>query len=291
MTQQSDLLKLVKSTTLSDLQSMIAARGKLDKLLEKKSALKGNISAIDQEITSIEQSLTRPTSKTKAPSSSRKKSPATKKKKTRTRRAKRGSQPSMQSLIAEILREKNRPLSVNEIADALLNEKSYKTTSKDIKHQLRVMLSLNKKGLFKKLGSGMYGSAERKAPAQDKGVVKTEKAPVRPSKKATPKKTAPKVQAVTKKKATPRNTPPAKPKPVKKALPKKIVQPSIESLIADVLREKKKPMTVYEIAGALLNEKKYQTTSQKFDVQVRILLSKNKKGLFTKLGAGKFGLA
>lgn len=214
---QSDLLQLVRSTSLSDLQSMIAAREKIEGLLEKKSSLLKDISAIDQEITSIEKSLARSASKALAPGG-RKRSSATRRKRSRGRRGKRASQPSMQSLIAEILREKGRPLSVNEIADTLLNERSYKTTSKNFKHQLRVMLSLNKKGLFKKLGSGMYASAAESTPAGDERALKPEavaKDGVVPEKKTA---AAPKKKSATKKTSgTDKKRPaPAKPKSVKK---------------------------------------------------------------------------
>jgi hypothetical protein len=267
---KSDLLKMLESTSLSDLKSMILAKEKLDKLLNQKSALEEDLSKVDKEIESITLSIGKPGSRTRVA----KKTLATRKK--RARAGNKSLQPSIQSLVVEILQEKKKSLSVNEIADSLLNEKKYKTASANFKNQLRVVLYRNQKGLFKKLGSGQFALAGQKAERKSRPVSK---------KKASTKK-----KVVQKKTSAPniRMVVTAVPKPISA---KKIVQPSIQSLIVDILGEKKKAMTVFEIAGALLNEKKYQTTSKNFDEQIRKLLSKNGKGLFKKVKAGTFGLA
>jgi hypothetical protein len=267
---------------------MIITKEKLDKLLEKKSALELDLTRVDREIESITRSVERTGSKPTAV----KKVPPTNQE--RVRKGKKSSQPSIESLVVEILKEKKRTLAVNEIAVSLLNEKKYMTSSANFKNQLRVILYRNQKGLFKNVGPGEFALAGEKVSAGEKAEPKTK--PPSPLKTPVIKKSGTKKEAVQKKKSAP--TKPvvkrtvAKPKSPKKGSPtKKIAQPSIESLIVDVLKEKKKPMTVYEIAGALLNEKKYQTTSKNFDDQIRILLSKNTKGAFKKLKAGQFGLA
>jgi hypothetical protein len=280
---KSDLMKILESTSLSDLKSMIITKEKIDKLLNQKSTLERDLSKIDNEIESITGSFAKPGSKTPII----KKTPATRKKK--SARGKKPIQPSIQSLVVEILKEKKKSLSVNEIADSLLNEKKYKTTSGNFKNQLRVILYRNQKGLFKKLGSGEFALAGEKEEPKTKTSAPKTKAVSR-KKASAKKKVVQKNRAVFEKKVIVKSV--TKPISAKKELPaKKIVQPSIQSLIVDVLKEKKKPMTVYEIAGSLLNEKKYQTTSKNFDEQIRKLLSKNNKGLFKKLKSGTFGLA
>jgi repressor of nif and glnA expression len=105
------------------------------------------------------------------------------------------SQPSIQTLIVEILQEKKKPLSVNEIADSLLKEKKYKTKSANFKNQLRVLLYRNQKAMFKKVGTGQFGLAgPGKAPAAGKVAVK--KKPVVKKKVVAKKKAAPKKKAV-----------------------------------------------------------------------------------------------
>jgi len=178
---QSHLLKMLKSTSLCDLKSMIIAKEKLEKLLEKKSSLEKDLSSVDQQIASIEQSLGASTSKTRAA----KKTSATTTKKPAARRRKT-SQPSIQSLIIQVLQEKKGPVSVNEIADSLLNDKGYKTSSANFKNQLRVLLYRNDKRLFKKVGSGQFALAEEKAPASQ--IVEGKKAVAK--KKASTKKKA-----------------------------------------------------------------------------------------------------
>ena len=59
-------------------------------------------------------------------------------------------------MIAEILKEKKKPLGVNDICDALLKEKKYKTKAKNFKANVRILLYKNEKGLFRKSGPGRF---------------------------------------------------------------------------------------------------------------------------------------
>ena len=72
---------------------------------------------------------------------------------------------------------------------------------------------------------------------------------------------------------------------------KKPAQKPISALIVDILKAKKKPVSVNEICDILLKEKGYKTTSKKFSNQIRVLLYSNDKGLFKKAGPGAFKLA
>jgi len=67
--------------------------------------------------------------------------------------------------------------------------------------------------------------------------------------------------------------------------------PSIESLIVEILRERKGPVSVNDIADTLLTEKGYKTRSANFKNQLRVLLYRNQKGLFNKVDAGQFELS
>jgi len=299
---KSNFSKMLNTVSVADLKSLLTAKEKLDKLQLKKSSLEKDLASVDKEIASLQGSLGKPVSAMRRGRKPGQKQSISKKKAVRAKRkpAAKGTkpaQPSIQSLILEILKDKKKPLSVNEIADSLLKEKKYKTKSSNFKNQLRVLLYRNQRGLFKKVGAGQFGLAGGKAPHGVK-VAPKEKAVAK--KKVRAKKAATKKKVVQKKKAAPKKRvvkkavkkAVAKPKSVKIApAKKKIVQPSIESLIVDVMKEKQKPLNVYELADTILNEKKYQTTSKEFDQQISVLISKNKKELFKKLGEGKFELA
>jgi uncharacterized Zn finger protein len=72
---------------------------------------------------------------------------------------------------------------------------------------------------------------------------------------------------------------------------KRIAQPPLSSVIVEILETRKKPLKVSEIHDALLNEKKYKTRAKNFKANVRIMLYKNEKELFKKVGPGAFTLA
>jgi hypothetical protein len=80
-------------------------------------------------------------------------------------------------------------------------------------------------------------------------------------------------------------------RPRRAAKKERIVQPSLSSLVVQILKEKKKPQKVNDITEALLSEKKYKTQAKNFKANVRILLYKNDKKLFKKVGPGQYGLA
>ncbi len=183
---------MLESVSLKDLQSLVTAKGKLDKLLEQKSSIEKDLASVDSEIAAIRKSLGKP-GPGKAPA---KTAPVSRKK--RARRKKTG-QPSIQTLIVEILREKKKPLSVNEISDILLKEKKYKTKSANFKNQLRVLLYRNDKGLFTKAGTGKFGlKAAGQTPAA-KAIPVAKKASSKKKKTAARKKTAVKKVAAKKK--------------------------------------------------------------------------------------------
>ena len=189
--KRQDLAQVLKSISARELKGLISVREKLDTLEKKRRELAKNLAAVDKEISSlkaapVKSSVTKkpgpkkkvakkkvtkkkPVAKKKAPKKKAKKAPAAKKKTTKSKAAKKKTvkkatrrvrkkalQPSISSLIVDILKEKKKPLSVNEICDILLKEKKYKTKSKKFGNQIRVMLYRNDKGLFKKAGPGTF---------------------------------------------------------------------------------------------------------------------------------------
>jgi len=199
---KSNLIKMLESTSLQQLQSLLTAKEKLDKLQSKKSSLEKDLASVDKEIASLQGSMGKP-----VPAKRRGRKPSkVVRAKRKPRKGKKAAQPSIQSLIVDILQEKKKPLSVNEISDALLKEKGYKTKSSNFKNQLRVLLYRNQKGLFKKTGAGLFGLAgSGKAPASVKKVV-VKKKPVTKKKSGMKKKVVSKKKTGMKKKvATKKN--------------------------------------------------------------------------------------
>jgi histone H1/5 len=218
---KSDLSALLESTSIQDLKSLIIVRGNLDRLQKKKSSIEKDLASINRQINTILTSLGKPgRTRIAAPGKKKltrkvKRAPAARKRAGR----KKVAQPSIQSLIVDILQEKKKPLSVNEIGDALLLEKKYKTKSTNFKNQLRVLLYRNQKGLFRKTDAGRFDLAVSRSASGGKVTAR--------SKKATPKKKTPaakkpaarkKVKTKARKAATKK---PVTRKKAKKAAPKK----------------------------------------------------------------------
>jgi len=163
--RQKSLVTILGSVSVSELKQMVSAKEKLDALEAKKATLEKNLVSLNKQIETIQNSLEKPAAKKKAVTKKKRrgKKKATKKKgagkKTAARkkaRRKRAAQPSIPSLVVEILKEKKKPQSVKEICDALLNEKKYKTRAKNFGNQIRVLLYKNQKGFFKKVGPGKF---------------------------------------------------------------------------------------------------------------------------------------
>lgn len=153
---KKELLTLLQSASVKDLKDLLALKKELDALEKKEKALLKQFTSVSKDIGSIETAFGKP---------SRRKPAARVKKTTRkgTRKsAKKTVQPSLSSLITETLKEKKKPLGVNDICDALLKEKKYKTKAKNFKANVRILLYKNEKGLFKKAGPGKFRLAAAK---------------------------------------------------------------------------------------------------------------------------------
>ena len=142
---KKELLTLLQSASVKDLKELLALKKELVVLEKKEKALLKQFADVSKDIGSIQTAFGKP---------SRGKPAA--------RVRKKAAQPSLSSLIAEILKEKKKPLGVNDICDALLKEKKYKTKAKNFKANVRILLYKNEKGLFKKSGPGRFRSAAAK---------------------------------------------------------------------------------------------------------------------------------
>lgn len=189
--KKQDLVALLQSVSVEDLKNAIPMKEKMERLEKRKKSLEKELASVDQQIESLGMPMA-----AKPPARTRRKG---------ARRAKRRriAQPSLSSLIVEVLKEKRKPLKINDICDALLKEKNYKTRAKDFKAQIRVMMYRNDKGLFKKAGPGLFKLAADTKTTKRAAKRATEKAAKRATKKTkkttTTKKKAKKARKKTKK--------------------------------------------------------------------------------------------
>ena len=154
---KKELLTLLQSASVKDLKELLVLKKELDALEKKEKALLKQFTSVSKDIGSIQTAFGKPSRRT----------PADRVKKTTRKGAKksvkkRAVQPSLSSLIADILKEKKKPLGVNDICEALLKEKKYKTKAKNFKANVRILLYKNDKGLFKKAGPGRFRLAAAK---------------------------------------------------------------------------------------------------------------------------------
>lgn len=155
---KKEWVALLRSATAKDLKELLALKKDLDDLEKKQEELLKQFTLVSKDIGAIQTGFGKPGRKKAAPSKRKKARKAARK----GAKKKRVPQPSLSSLIADILKEKRKPLGVNEICDALLREKNYKTKAKSFKSNVRILLYKNEKGLFKKSGPGRFRLAAAK---------------------------------------------------------------------------------------------------------------------------------
>ncbi len=155
---KAERVALIESVSIEDLKKLIPLKEKHERLEKRKEQLEKELASVVREIESLGFSVADTSS---ALSGKRGKKRFT-------------GQPSLASLIVEIMREKKRPLTINEICDALLKEKNFRTRAKDFKAQIRVMIYRNDKGLFSKPKPGLFELAADARPdkVQPKGKIR-----------------------------------------------------------------------------------------------------------------------
>lgn len=150
---KKELLTLLRSASVEDLKELLALKKDLDALEKKQNELLAQVTSVSQDLGSIQAAFGRPGPRGAAGRGRRKSG----------RAARRGAvQPSLNSLIEEVLREKKKPLGVNEICDALLQEKNYRTKAKNFKSNVRILLYKNELGAFRKTAPGRFQLAAAK---------------------------------------------------------------------------------------------------------------------------------
>ena len=148
---KKELHLLLQSASVKDLKELLALKKDLVALEKKEKALLKQFTAVSKDIGSIQTAFEKAGRKKGVGRAGR----ATRK----GAKRKKAVQPPLTTLIAEILKEKKKPLGVNDICDALLTEKKYKTKAKNFKANVRILLYKNEKGLFKKAGPGRFRPA------------------------------------------------------------------------------------------------------------------------------------
>ncbi len=155
---KKEWVALLRSATAKDLKELLALKKDLEDLEKKQEELLKQFTLVSKDIGAIQSGFRKPGRKKAAPLKRKKARKAAR----RGAEKKRVLQPSLSSLIADILKEKKKPLGVNEICDALLQERKYKTKAKNFKSNVRILLYKNEKGLFKKAGPGRFRLAAAK---------------------------------------------------------------------------------------------------------------------------------
>ena len=144
------LAALMGSVTVGELKGLIERKGKIDRLEKKRRALEKGLGDVNRQMAELEKALE------KLAGRGRTARPAPGGRKARGGRSKRVRQPSLASLVAEVLGEKKKPMRIADLCTAVLEGKQYKTRAKDFKSQLRILLYKNEKGLFKLTRPGTF---------------------------------------------------------------------------------------------------------------------------------------
>ena len=151
--KNAGLAAFMGSVTVGDLKGLIALKGKIEELEKKKKGLEKGLADVTRQMDALEKAVERVVGKGKpirVPS---------KRKEGGGRRGKRIRQPSLASLVVEVLQEAKKPMRVADICTAVLEGKQYRTRARDFKSQLRIILYKNEKGLFKKTAPGKFALA------------------------------------------------------------------------------------------------------------------------------------
>jgi hypothetical protein len=151
--KKAGLAALMGSVTVGELKGLIALKGKIEGFDKRKRALEKDLADVNRQMDALEKAVEKVAGKGK---------PArmpSERKRVAGRRRKRIRQPSLSSLVLEVLEERKKPMRIADICAAVLGGKKYRTRAKDFKSQLRILLYKNEKGLFKKAGPGTFAVA------------------------------------------------------------------------------------------------------------------------------------
>ncbi len=188
--KKAELVALLEAVSVEELKNAIPLKEKLEKLETRRRRLEKELDSVVKQI----ESVGLPKAAT-SPARARTKG-------VRKGKRRRVAQPSLSSLVVDILKEKKKPLKINDICEALLEEKKYQTRAKDFKAQVRVTMYRNDKGLFSKPKPGLFKLATDVRPKKTRSKRKTKKKAAKKTRKKTTKKvTKKKTKKKTKKRA------------------------------------------------------------------------------------------
>ena len=141
--KRKNLVALMESVTVDELKTMLSIKGKLEELEKKRRGLERSLGLVVRDISALQDSLSKMGGRRLRMHATR-------------RARKKVVQAPLSAFVVEVLKERKKPLRIQEISDAVLNEKHYRTYAKNFKGQLRILLYKNEKGLFRKAGPGLF---------------------------------------------------------------------------------------------------------------------------------------
>jgi DNA-binding transcriptional MerR regulator len=154
--KRKDLASLMESLSVADLKHLLEVKGKLEALTQKKKELEKNLAEVERRIAALLGSA-KGLPAAAVQGAARKGEPGVRR---------RIAQPSLASVIADVLREHRKPMKVNDIAAAVVEKKKYRTRARDFKSQIRILLYKNEKKWFKKVAPGLFTIAAQQQNAK-----------------------------------------------------------------------------------------------------------------------------
>ncbi|MEW6443592.1 MAG: HTH domain-containing protein [bacterium] len=155
-----ELASIMEQMSVAELKDLVAKKGKLDELTGRRRELEKGLTEVERQIADLIGS------KAPAPKATRAARAGARARRAAPKPRKRIRQPSLSSVVLSILKENKKPLKISDIATQALEQKKYKTQAKNFKGQLRIVLYKNEKGLFKKMGPGLFAASPAAAKAE-----------------------------------------------------------------------------------------------------------------------------
>ena len=148
------LRRLIEKGTIEHLEALLEVKTKIHSLQGRRTELAKELDEIDRELDQIYEKL--PDLGFELVVQRRKDTSASEgdKKDGRKRTGLKAE------LVVEVMQEAGEPMSVEELAGALISKKDIPDTGKKLRSNLRVMLYQNRKGLFAKAGKGVFTLGE-----------------------------------------------------------------------------------------------------------------------------------
>jgi DNA-binding transcriptional MerR regulator len=261
------LADLTEELTLDQLKTLLKVKEEMTRLEDRRAKVDAELAEIDARLAELRRSVG-VAKKSKAPRKTAAKRRAAPKAKAKPAT---GGRTTVAGVVAEVIRNKGRAMSFQEIRATVVDGGLIKTKSKNFDNVLRRTLSTAKE--IKRVARGVYGvkgatalppAAEKAKPAAKKAKPSAKKVA---KKKVAKKKTAKKAVKKTAKKA------------VKKAVAKKAGRkaPTVESVVVDLLKKAKGPLSFQELLSLITTGKLVKSKSKNFANVLRRTLSTSTK--------------